>query len=77
MFWLGFIIGLFVGANIGIVVAGMLFSAKARDKALHPSERKDPANITTGINSETKKESSPPTRESAQIQKSFTDNTVS
>ena len=31
MFWIGIIIGLFVGANVGVVIAGMLFSAKARD----------------------------------------------
>ena len=28
MFWIGIIAGIFIGANIGIVTAGLLFSAK-------------------------------------------------
>jgi hypothetical protein len=31
MLWIAFLVGLFIGANVGIVVAGMLFSAKNRD----------------------------------------------
>jgi len=31
MFWIGFIVGIFLGANIGIVVAGLLISAKKND----------------------------------------------
>ena len=30
-FWTGIIIGVFVGANIGIVVAGVLAASKSRD----------------------------------------------
>ena len=77
MFWLGLIIGLFVGANIGIVVAGMLFSAKARDKSLHPTESKDPASFAFELNNESIQGSSCPTLESAKNHKKFTDNTVS
>jgi hypothetical protein len=28
MFWQGFLIGLFIGANVGLVVLGMLIAAK-------------------------------------------------
>ena len=38
MFWTGFIIGAFVGANIGVVVAGLLVSAKKNDAQDHLSE---------------------------------------
>ena len=76
MIWLGLIIGLFVGVNIGIVVAGMLFSAKAGDKALHPTKRKDPASLASGMSNENFQGSSRPTLDSAQLSKNFTDNTV-
>jgi hypothetical protein len=33
MFWQGFIIGIFVGACVGIVVAGLIVSAKRQDHA--------------------------------------------
>ena len=33
MFWQGFIIGIFVGASVGIVVAGLIASAKRRNHA--------------------------------------------
>ena len=32
MFWTGFIVGLFVGANVGTIVAAMLYHAKHRAK---------------------------------------------
>jgi hypothetical protein len=38
MFWIGFIIGAFVGANIGIVVAGLLISARKNDAQDHLSK---------------------------------------
>lgn len=38
MFWTGFIIGAFVGANIGVVVAGLLISVKKNDAQDHLSE---------------------------------------
>ena len=38
MFWTGFIAGVFLGANIGIVVAGLLISAKKNDAQDHLSE---------------------------------------
>jgi hypothetical protein len=31
MFWIGFIVGLFVGANVGIIVAAFLLNTKRRD----------------------------------------------
>ena len=31
MFWTGFILGIFLGANLGIVIAGMLAAAKRND----------------------------------------------
>ena len=31
MFWTGFIFGIFLGANLGLVVAGMLAAAKIND----------------------------------------------
>jgi hypothetical protein len=37
MFWTGFIVGVLLGANLGIVIAGMLFSAKRRDAENHSS----------------------------------------
>ena len=30
MFWTGFIVGLFVGANVGIIVAAILFHSRRR-----------------------------------------------
>ena len=33
MFWQGFIIGMFVGASVGIVVAGLIVSAKRQNHA--------------------------------------------
>jgi hypothetical protein len=33
MFWIGLTIGLFVGANAGFLIAGMLISAKIKDSA--------------------------------------------
>jgi hypothetical protein len=38
MFWTGFIVGMFVGANIGVVVAGLLVSARKNDTPDHLSE---------------------------------------
>jgi len=32
MVWAIFLIGLFVGTNIGIIMGGLLFAAKVRDK---------------------------------------------
>ena len=32
MFWIGFTIGIFVGANVGLFLAVMLYSAKAGDE---------------------------------------------
>ena len=76
MFWLGLIIGLFVGVNIGVVVAGMLFSAKAGDKTSHPIKREDPTVFASGMNNETIPGPTHPSLESAQLQKKYTDNTV-
>ena len=33
MFWQGFIIGIFLGASVGIVVAGLIVSAKRQNHA--------------------------------------------
>jgi hypothetical protein len=38
MFWTGLIVGIFLGANIGIVVAGILSAAKRREAEDHSSE---------------------------------------
>ena len=38
MFWTSFFIGIFLGANIGVVVAGMLFAAKRREAEDHSNE---------------------------------------
>ena len=35
MFWTSFIVGIFFGLNIGIVVAGLLWSAKENDAEDH------------------------------------------
>ena len=76
MFWLGLIIGLFVGVNIGVVVAGMLFSAKAGDNPLHPIKREDPTVFASGMKNETIPGPTHPSLESAQLSKKYTDNTV-
>ena len=39
MFWQGFIIGIFVGASVGIVVAGLIASAKRRNHADNVTEQ--------------------------------------
>jgi hypothetical protein len=31
MFWIGFIVGIFLGLSLGIVVAGLLWSSKKTD----------------------------------------------
>jgi len=77
MFWLGFIIGLFVGANVGIVVAGMLYSAKKSDQTMYPAETKDSASFASGMKSATDLDSTQPPREPAQNQKEYTDNNIS
>jgi hypothetical protein len=33
MFWIGIIVGLFIGANVGFVMSGMLFLSRKRDEA--------------------------------------------
>jgi len=38
MFWTGFIFGIFLGANLGLVVAGMLAAAKRNDAGNLSSE---------------------------------------
>ena len=38
MFWTSFFIGIFVGANIGVLVAGMLYAAKRREAENHSNE---------------------------------------
>ena len=76
MFWLGFIIGLFVGANVGIVVAGMLYSAKNSDQTMHPAETIDTTGFVSGMESATDRDSTQPTREPAQNQKEYTDNNI-
>lgn len=38
MFWTGFLVGIFVGANIGVVIAGMLSAAKRREAEDHSRE---------------------------------------
>jgi gas vesicle protein len=38
MFWTGLFIGIFLGANIGIVVAGLLFSPKKNDAENHSTQ---------------------------------------
>ena len=43
MFWTGFVIGLFVGANVGVVIGGMLFLAKASDKAIAKLQIRTPS----------------------------------
>lgn len=38
MFWTGLIVGIFLGANLGIVIAGLLFAAKRRNAENHSSQ---------------------------------------
>jgi hypothetical protein len=38
MFWTGLIVGIFLGASIGIVVAGVVVSAKRRDAEGHSTQ---------------------------------------
>ena len=38
MFWTGLIVGIFLGASIGIVVAGVVVSAKRRDAEDHSTQ---------------------------------------
>ena len=38
MVWTSFFIGIFVGANIGVLVAGMLYAAKRREAGDHSNE---------------------------------------
>ena len=38
MFWVGFISGMFLGANIGLVVACMSMAAKKRDVIRNPHD---------------------------------------
>ncbi len=68
MFWTGFIIGLFVGANVGVVIAGMLLSAKARDKVQSQIANKDPAESHSSINETINQDSCPTASVAAQFQ---------
>ena len=38
MFWTGVIVGMFVGAGIGIMIAGIMSAAKRREAEDHSSE---------------------------------------
>ena len=38
MFWTSFFVGIFLGANIGMLVAGILYAAKRREAEDHSSE---------------------------------------
>ena len=38
MVWTSFFIGIFVGANIGVLVAGMLYAAKRHDAEDHSTQ---------------------------------------
>jgi gas vesicle protein len=33
MFWTGFLVGLFIGASVGVLVAALLFMSRLREKA--------------------------------------------
>jgi len=70
MLWIGLIIGLFVGANAGIVVAGMLFSAKRRDKVRIKIADKDQVDEKTSNPENIKRGSYQPIYNSEQIEKS-------
>ena len=68
MFWIGIIIGLFVGANVGIVIAGMLFSAKARDDVQNRIEKTDHIETMAGDSEKIKKGSYPTVNTSEEVQ---------
>jgi hypothetical protein len=38
MFWIGFVAGLFIGANLGLLIMGILIAA--RDEKAHPCNRR-------------------------------------
>ena len=77
MFWIGLIIGLFVGANAGILIAGMLVSAKMRDKARSEMTDKDEVDDNTGSHRNVERESYSPIYNSEDVQKTFPDSTMS
>ena len=76
MLWIGLIIGLFVGANAGIVVAGMLYSAKTRDKARIKIADKDQADDKTSNPKNIKRGSYQPIYNSEQFENPCPDRTT-
>ena len=77
MFWIGIIIGLFVGANVGVVIAGMLFAAKARDDVQNEFEKTERIDSLAGDTVKIKKKSSRPANKSEKVQKESSNRTIS
>ena len=68
MFWIGIIIGLFVGANVGVVIAGMLFSAKTRDDVQNRIENTDRSETMAGYSEKINKKSCQMAPKSGEVQ---------
>lgn len=77
MFWIGIIIGLFVGANVGVVIAGMLFAAKARDDVQNEIEKTERIDSLAGDTVKIKKKSYRPAHKSEKVQKESSNRTIS
>jgi len=73
MLWIGLIIGLFLGANAGIFIAAMLFSAKTGDVAPNENTEKDQVNYQNSNHSNTNRGSYQPIYNSEQFQKACSD----
>ena len=74
MFWMGFLIGLFLGANFGVVIAGIIFSSKARESVQSRAVTNGSVDIHTG---KVKKDACQPAPESDKDQKEQSGRTVS
>lgn len=68
MFWIGIIIGLFLGANVGVVIAGMLFSAKTRHDVPNRAENTDRIDTMAGDSERIKKKSYLELQKSGEVQ---------
>ena len=76
MFWAGFTVGLFVGANFGLFIATIFYLARARhaSQSLIADEYHD--YCLSGTDEKTDQESHQPTYISAQFQKKYPDGTI-